>query len=135
MTNTDPSAIVEKVLESSRNVRLGRGVVSKTSYVAAAVVAVWGVVAWRLTDNLVANAFLLFAALVLTGFAVWFIRGTQSFAERNPAQAMLEGAELLEWRKMDVQMKGLPPVSNSPLVEDQGPRRLPSSSSDDRSGG
>ncbi len=134
MAASDPSAIVDKVIESSRNVRLGRGVVSKTSYVAAAVVAVWGIVAWRLSDSLVENAFLLGAAIVVTGFAVWFIRGTQSFAERNPGQAMLEGAELIEWRKLDVQAKGFPPATDTILVEDQGHRRLPAGRDEEPNG-
>jgi hypothetical protein len=117
--STDPSSIVQKVEEAARNVRLGRGVVSKTSYVAAAVVVVWGVVVWRLGGDSLANAFLFGAALLVTTFAFWFIRGTQQFAERNPGQAMLDGAEFIEYRKLEVQAKGQPPQTETILVIDQ----------------
>jgi len=80
----DPSALVEKVLEAGRNVRFGKGVVSKTSYIAAFVVAVWGIVAWKWSESLIMDAGLLVAGTVVTAFGVWFIGGTRRFAERNP---------------------------------------------------
>lgn len=120
MSSSDPSAVVEKVLESARNVRFGRGVVSKTSYIAAFVVALWGVIAWRWSESLMMNAGLLIIGLVATLFAVWFIRGTRTFAEQNPELALLEGTELLEWRKLEVAAKGLPPVKDQVLLEDKG---------------
>jgi hypothetical protein len=81
----DPAEAIQRILDSGRRVRLGRGVVSKTAYIAFAVVTVWGIIAWKL---------------------FWYIRGTHDFAEKNPAQAMLEGAELLEWQKMGLKAKG-----------------------------
>src|SRR5947209_18809658 len=86
----DPSAVVEGILSSGRNIRLGRGVVSKTSYVAAIAAIAWVAIIWRWSDNLKTDAGLLTAGLVATGFACWFIRGTHRFAEQNPAQALLE---------------------------------------------
>ena len=117
MPSEDPSDTVNGILASGRNIRLGRGVVAKTSYIAAITVLVWGMVAWKWSENLVMDAGLLMLGLITTCFTMWFIKGTQSFAERNPAQAMLEGAELLEWHKMEVQAKGSPPVRNPPLIE------------------
>ena len=117
MANEDPSVTVERILESGRNVRLGRGVVAKTSYVAALTVAMWGMIAWRWSAELGNNLGMLFAGLVATSFAFWFIRSTQDFAAKNPAQAMLEGAELLEWRRMDAKVKGMPEGSLLPTVE------------------
>lgn len=116
----DPSALVEKVLEAGRNVRFGKGVVSKTSYIAAFVVAVWGIVAWKWSESLIMDAGLLIAGVAATIFGVWFIGGTRRFAERNPELALFEGAELLEWRKMEVAAKGLPAPPNQPLLEDKG---------------
>jgi len=117
MADTDPSVTVEKVLETSRNVRLGRGVVSKTSYIAAVLIVMWGMIVWRWTPDLTANGGLLLIGAVVSAFAIWFIKSTRTFAERNPALALLEGAELLEWRKMDVEAKGIPSQPNRPLIE------------------
>lgn len=116
----DPSALVEKVLEAGRNVRFGKGVVSKTSYIAAFVVAVWGIVAWKWSESLIMDAGLLVAGTVVTAFGVWFIGGTRRFAERNPELALFEGAQLLEWRKMEVAAKGLAPRADQTLLEDKG---------------
>ena len=112
----DPSDALQRILESGRSIRLGRGLVSKTAYVAALVVVIWGLAIWRLDDNMVLNALMLGAALAETIFAVWFILGTQRFAAQIPAQAMLEGAELLEWQKMDLQARGMPPIEAGPTT-------------------
>lgn len=118
MAERDPSEVVEGILSSGRNIRLGRGVVSKTSYVAGIVALVWGAIVWRWSENLTADAGLVLVGLIVTAFAIWFIRGTQKFAERNPAQALLEGAELLEWQRVEAAAKGVPPQPpGGPLIE------------------
>jgi len=117
MPSEDPSLTVDRILDSGRNIRLGKGVVAKTSYVAAFVLGVWGVIAWRLGPDLYSNLGLLAIGVVSTLFSMWFIRGTQKFAQENPGQAMLEGAELLEWRRMDVQVKGAPPVLDNSVID------------------
>jgi len=77
---------------------------------------VWLAIAWRWTGTLSANFGMLIAGSVSTLFGAWYIKGTQSFAERNPAQALLEGAELLEWQKTEIQAKGLPPIESQPAL-------------------
>lgn len=111
---------ISKALESARNVRLGRGVVSKTSYIAALPLLVWGIVVWKWSENLTTDAGLSFVGIVATIFAAWFIRSTRDFAERNPALALMEGAELIEWRKMEVAAQGIPAPANPTLIEDRG---------------
>lgn len=96
MAEKSPDDVIASALESSRNIKFGRGVVSKTSYVAALVIAVWLMIAWRWSDNMIANLGLLIAGAAATGFAVWYIKSSQDFAERNPGQALLDGAEFLE---------------------------------------
>ena len=81
---------------------------SKTSYVAALALAVLGFVAWRLGEDQITNAMLMLIGVAATGFALWYIRSTQSYAERNPGQALLEGAEFLEWSKLEAAAKGVP---------------------------
>ena len=66
------------------------------------------------------NAGLLLLAALAISFAVWFIKSSRTFAERNPALALLEGAELIEWRRMEVAAKGVPPTEGAPLIEDKG---------------
>ena len=106
MPSEDPALTVDRILESGRNIRFGKGVVAKTSYVAAATAAVWAIIAWRWMGDFEQNMGLLVAGVIETAFAVWFIIATQKFARDNPAQAILDGAELIEWRRMDEKVKG-----------------------------
>lgn len=116
MADEDPIETVQRILDSGRRVRFGRGVVSKTAYVAFGVVTVWAIVVWRLSDDPLTNAFLFAAAVLATAFGIWFVRGTQNYAEKNPAQAMLEGAELLQWQKMGLKAKGSRAIQPSTLT-------------------
>jgi len=118
MAEDEASKTVEKVLQSAREVRLGKGVVGKTGHIVIGTLAVWGGVVWRLGENPVANGTLLIAGMIATLFAFWWIRSIQSFAERNPAQAMLEGAEFLEYRRLEVQAKGTPALEQQPSIID-----------------
>jgi len=120
MGDEDPMETITKALEHARNVRLGRGVVSKTSYVAAALLVVWVLVLWRWSDSAPMDGGLLLVGVLATIFAVWFIRSTRSFAEKNPALALLEGAELIEWRKLEVAAQGIPSPPKTILIEDKG---------------
>ena len=56
--------------------------------------------------------------LIASGLFIWWTLSTQGFAERNPGQAMLDGAEFLDYYKFEVQAKGLRPPSDSPLITD-----------------
>lgn len=112
-----PDEILASALESSRKVKFGRGVVSKTSYVAALVVGAWITIAFRIGENIYSNGGLLLAGIAATGFAHWYIKASQNFAERNPGQALLEGAEFLEWSRLEAAAKGLPAPTNQAVIE------------------
>jgi len=112
-----PDEILASAVESSRNVKFGRGVVSKTSYVAALCLAVWLAIAWKWNDSVIQDVGLLIIGVVTTIFAGWYIKATQNFAERNPAQALLEGAEFLEWSRLEAAAKGIPAPPKQPLIE------------------
>lgn len=86
--------------------KFGAGVLGKTSHVAIACVGVWAIIAWRLDENLVTNGSLLIVGIVVTLFAAWWTRSSQNFAEKNPAQALLEGASLVDLRRAEMQAKG-----------------------------
>jgi hypothetical protein len=81
-----------------------------------ALMGVWAVIVWRLSGAWVDIA-LIGAGLVATGTGIWWVRATQDFAQRNPAQALLEGAEFLEYQKFEAQAKGLIKLPPSPVVE------------------
>ena len=110
MKAKSPDEILASAVESSRNIKFGRGVVSKTSYVAALPLAVWLAVAWRWVGAVTDNLGMLIAGSVATIFAVWYIRATHKFAEKNPALALLEGSELLEWQRTEAAVKGVIPT-------------------------
>lgn len=94
-------------------IRLARGVVGKASYVALAAVLALGGVAWRLSDPI----YLLIAAvLIVLVFAIYF-SGTLWFANRHPGVALLEGAELIQWRQMDIAAKTVSSIENKPISE------------------
>lgn len=98
---------------------------SKTTYVAGLVVALWLMIAWKWDEeSLAANGGLVLAGLIATVFAVWYIRSSQNFAERNPGQALLDGAEFLEWSRLEAAAKGVPSLPQQPAIEVLPGKRL-----------
>jgi|SRR5277367_2704320 len=99
-------------------IRLARGVVGKASYVAVAAVLALRGIAWRLRDPI----YLLVAAvLIVLVFAIYF-SGTLWFANRHPGVALLlEGAELIQWRQMDIAAKTISSIENKPISEPDTP--------------
>jgi len=93
-------------------IRLARGVVGKASYVAAAAIIVLGGIAWRLTDPL---HLLVAGGLVALTFVLYFI-GVLWFANRHPGVSLLEGAELIQWRQMDIAGKSVRSIDNAPVL-------------------
>ena len=97
--SNDPLEIARRLAEAFRQVRFASGVVGKTSYLTLAIVGIWALVIWRLSDNLVLDAFLVASASIATGAYVWWTRRTHAFATNNPGLALLEGAHLLEYQR------------------------------------
>jgi hypothetical protein len=106
MTTNDPMAQLRNVLESGKSIKFGRGVIGKTSHIAMTNLGVWGIVVLRWNENLLVDAGLLVTGLAATAFSVWWTKASQAFAERNPAQAMLDGADFIEYRRLEMQAKG-----------------------------
>lgn len=117
-TPFDPADWIKRLTESYRSVRFPRGVVGKTTHGMLALFGVWGVILWRWTDSLATDVGLLAAGLVASGIFIWWVKTTQAFAERNPAQAILDGAEFIEYKKFEAQVKGLPPATTTVLTTD-----------------
>ena len=99
-TNPVPEALEHAGINASTldRIRLARGVVGKTSYVAGAAILALAAVAWGLRDP---NYLIADAVLVVVLFVVYFI-GALWFANRHPGVALLEGAELIQWRQMEM---------------------------------
>lgn len=102
---------IEKVLHqaglsetSLDRVRLSRGVVGKSAYVAAGALLVLAVAGYSLRDS---GLLMLVAVLAFAIFVVFFV-GSLVFAHKNPGIALLEGAELIQWRQMDMAAKSVP---------------------------
>ncbi len=110
------------IAETVESIRLAPGVVGKTAYAAIAALAVLGVVAWRLS-NPVLLAGVAFLAVGLFGV---YVRAILRFAAQHPDLALLEGSELLLWRRMDLAAKGVGVIPAGPLVVDpDSPPALP----------
>jgi len=93
-------------------IRLARGVVGKASYVAVAAILALAGVAWALRDP---NYLLADAVLVVILFVVYFA-GVLWFANRHPGVALLEGAELIQWRQMDIAAKTIASIEDTPVL-------------------
>jgi hypothetical protein len=82
-------------------VRLAQSVVGKSSVVAALALIVLGIVGWSTHDATLPY-------MVCGLFAFYFI-GVLWFAHKNPGLSLLEGAELIKWRQMEIGAKdGVP---------------------------
>ncbi len=71
----------------------------------------WGMLIIKMTENLYFDGALSVVGLLITIFVVWFVKSTQKFAEANPAQALLEGAEIVAYKQIEADMAtaGTPP--------------------------
>jgi hypothetical protein len=78
--------------------------VGKASYVAGAAILALGVVAFVLREPV----FLLIIAICIVLLFVVYFGGVLWFAHRHPGVALLEGAELIQWRQMDMAAKSIP---------------------------
>lgn len=122
---SDPLEIARRLSESFREVKFGRGIVGKTAYLTGGLLALWGVVLFRLGDNWWLNLALVSVAIAATLVHLWYVSSTQRFAKENPELALLEGAELLEYQRFEAEAKGmLPRPGRQPVVLTQ-PKELP----------
>ena len=99
--------------ESVQRVRLGRGVVGRTTYAVVVALGVLGVVASRVDPEA-----LLWVAGLVVGLFILYFAGVLFFAQRNPGTALLEGAELLRWRQSELAAKGLGRIAPAPALQE-----------------
>lgn len=109
--------LVRRLAEAGQAVRFGSGVLGKTSYAVIVLLILWAIIIWRLGDNAALNATLFAAGFVASGVFLWWLRATHRFAENNPAQAMLDGAEFTAYKRFEAEVKGGP----TPTLSDARP--------------
>jgi hypothetical protein len=107
-----------------RRIKLGSGVVGKTSKVIWGLIPLWAIVLWRLSDNLMLNLFLVAGGIIITAFVMWWVHGTHKFADKNPSVALLEGAELIEYKKFEAQVKGVGALTDAQAQLQQDPNLI-----------
>lgn len=104
------------ITEGLDKIKLGRGVIGKSTYVAIAALGVLALVASRVTNEW----FLISIAVgVVLLFGAFFF-GSMKYAKENPGAALLEGAELITWRKQELAAKHLPNPPTTPPILDPG---------------
>lgn len=122
MADKDPlDDLVQKLGETYRGVKFGRGVVGKTTYATVGIIALWAAIILRLSNDHFVNLALFGGGLIPTLFYWWWVRKTHDFATKNPGLAILEGAELIEYQKWEAEVKGLPAPLKGKVIP--GPRR------------
>ena len=111
---------VKKILEGAGisgtaldRIRLARGVVGKLSTVAGIVLVVLAIAAYKLEDpryiiGVVGCAIFIF--LVYQFGVLWF-------AHKHPDHALLEGAELVQIREMEMAAKNIPLLRATPAID------------------
>jgi hypothetical protein len=105
--------ILAKIGVSARSldsIRLARGVVGNTTYVACFALAAIAAVAWAFSGQ---PTVALVIICIIAALAAIYLMGTWIFAHRNPGLALLGGAELLQWRQMEMAAKELPILQDS----------------------
>jgi hypothetical protein len=100
------------MVESARGVKFAKGVVGKTNQATLALFGLWALILWRLSSDWLLDVCLLFAGGVATAVYCWWVHKTQKFAKENPAQALLEGAQFVEYQKWEAAVKGLPRLAS-----------------------
>jgi hypothetical protein len=96
-----------------KGIKLGNGVVGKTTNAIMALLAFLSVVAFRISQDMLLYIGAAGALIFLIYFAVVIV-----FAKKYPNIAALEGAELIAWRQMDM-------AASDPKIIEGAPNTAP----------
>jgi hypothetical protein len=113
----DPTRTLLARMQALGHIRLAHGVVGKTSVVTGLALLVLAGIAWRVSTDLL----LVMGGMVLLIFFV-YLAAVLWFAHRHPEQALLEGAEIIQYREQEMAAKGVPEL---PRVAPTTPPELP----------
>lgn len=96
-------------------IKFGVGVVGKCSNLGIALLILLLLVIYKLENELA----ILFTVVVAIGTTIYFVKNLLSFAEKNPEISVLEGAELVAYKKVELKLKGNDSLfTESPSIND-----------------
>ena len=114
----DPIKWIKGLAESATRVRLAPGVVGKTTFGFLGLCALWGIIFWRLGTDPWLNVPLFAGGCIATLVFLQWSKQTRKFAEDNPALALMEGADITEYKKFEAQSKGQVQIEATPVIPD-----------------
>ena len=114
----DPISWLKGIAESATRVRLAPGVLGKSSFLTYGVAIAWIVALWKLSDNLTVDAIIIGAVLLFTLYAMRETKKMRDYAVANPALALMEGADITEYKKFEAQAKGVGTIPPTALTSD-----------------
>lgn len=125
MAGDSGMGFLQELSERTQSLKLGRGVLGKVGSMVVTLLLVWAAIVFRLdaTAAWEFNALLLVAGGVATGLVMYALTKMIGFAEQNPGAALLEGAHLLHYQRIEAQAKGLLSADTSEPTE--GPKPGP----------
>jgi hypothetical protein len=116
----DPTRALFARMQALGHIRLARGVVGKASVVAGIAILVLGGIAWRIDSGLLP---MMAGAVLLAFFA--YLAAVLWFAHRHPEQALLEGAEIIQYREQEMAKGVIELPHSAPTTPEPLPARLP----------
>jgi hypothetical protein len=125
--DSPPTSKFEAILDSLgvqagalEKVRLGGGVVGKISYAVIALILVLGVIARQTTDPRI----LIILAGGAVGVFLIYLVSILVFTARHKEFALLDGAELIAYRHLEITAKDNPNPPKQPIVTDPARAQL-----------
>jgi hypothetical protein len=103
--------------EALDRIRLAQGFVGKSSYVAVSAILMLGALAFALREP---SYLLVVACFILVTFLVFFF-GALWFAYSRPGEALLEGAELIKWRQLEMKASD---VTDLQITQQKNPEAI-----------
>lgn len=113
-SKSDAAALLERAQAQLERVKLGRGVVGKLTNIGLAFFGIIAIVVAR-SDNPWIMGGAIVSAVAAFGF---FVYRVTEFADKHPEAALLEGAEFVAYKKLQMSAKGrmLPPPNDANAI-------------------
>lgn len=114
---SDPIAWLKGLAESATRVRLPPGVLGKTHTVMVGIMVIWTVVIFRLSGTeLYLDAGLIGCGAAATWVGLRWCRESRDFAVKNPALALMEGADITDYQRFQAEAKVVSIAADLPSV-------------------
>jgi len=112
---------LQQLAETGSKIRFAPGVIGKGAMMWLGVVAVWVAVIIKLSPaDPLFDALLLAAGMFVSLLVTRETQKMRNYAEKNPSTALLEGAELLAFKRIEASAKELPAGDVSPPTTPSG---------------